>query len=285
MTLLNLISNQNKYYLFKNLGINNPTNRDQTYNKYNMQQPLINNNDVRQLPEKQIKTSRNLLNNRLLKRRNSVLEIDPQNKSRMLKNKPIEYEETNKPSNYKKIDRKKYWDSYLLKHNNIYDLPILVPTTNEVNSNDKSLKSKYSIFEDIIDVKKKDNLELRENFRKYNSSDNLSRRSYRRRSSKRRNKTYYNNPYKYYAGPYRYLPFGEIYYYDNIVVLPFNLNSALVPIYNPRDKLEKFIDNIPKGFKMVILKIREKKNSNRNSIIFIIMVILFCIYRIYGNRN
>ena len=58
-----------------------------------MQQPLINNNDVRQLPEEQEKTKRNLLNNRLLKRRYSYLKVDPQNRARILQNKPIEYED------------------------------------------------------------------------------------------------------------------------------------------------------------------------------------------------
>ena len=281
MTLLNLVSNQNQYYLYKNkLGINNPTNRDQTYNKYNMQQPLINNNDVRQLPEEQEKTNRNILNNRLLKRKNSVLKVDPQNRSKILKNKPIEYDEVNKPSNYNKSEKN------LLKHNNVYDLPILVPSTYEVEPVDKSNKDKYYIFDKLIEVRKKEISDLIENFRKNDTKD-LSKRSKRpkRRSSYRRNRTYYDYPYRYYSGPYRYLPFGEIYYYDNIDLLPFNLNSALVPVYNSKDdKLEKFKEKIPDNYKLVFIRVKEITNFN-NSIIYIIMIFLFCIYRIYGNRN
>lgn len=278
MTLLNLVSNQNNYVLHKRmLGINNPTNRDQTYNKFNMQQPLINNNDVRQLPEEQEKTKRNLLNNRLLKRRYSYLKVDPQNRARILQNKPIEYEEIHKPANYHRLDRKPFWNPYLLQHNNVYNLPILIPSTHKIEANDK-----LSIFKKPIEVKKINNPELIENFRRENRD---SLRNKRRRSSSRRNRTYYDSPYKYYSGPYKYLPFGEIYYYDNISLLPFNLNSALVPVYDSKDNLEKFKDKIPKGYELVILKIKEIEESNRNNIIFIIMVILFCIYRIYGNRN
>ena len=144
---LSTFSSDELWKSYKNkLGINNPTNRDQTYNKYNIQQPFINNNDVRQLQEEQEKTTRkNISNNRLLKMKNSVLKVDPQNRSKILRNRPVEHDEVNKPANYNKWDRK-YWNSYLLQHNNVYDLPILVPSTYEIEPVDKSNKNKFFIY-------------------------------------------------------------------------------------------------------------------------------------------
>ena len=187
MPILNLVSNQNIYTLYrKQLGFNNPSNRDQTYYKYIIQQPLINNNDVRQLPEEQIKTGRNILNNRLLKRVNSVLKVDLQNKSRILKNKPIEYELINKPSNYQlennKNDNRSFWMIY-------YNIP-------EIPKN-----KEYSYINEQDEQDEQDKQDDQET--------------------------------------------------------------------------EKKIENIIENF-----TIREN-----NSIIFIIIIIIFCIYRIYGTRN
>jgi hypothetical protein len=106
-----------------------------------------------------------------------------------------------------------------------------------------------------------------------------------------------------YNGPYTYLPFGYNYIYDYRNILPFDINSALLPVYdhdtvddinklkNESKTIENFKSNInkigiPKGYKIIILRVIELKDSVNNtnsnlSLIFIILLIIIICFILY----
>jgi len=100
-----------------------------------------------------------------------------------------------------------------------------------------------------------------------------------------------------YNGPFTYLPFGYNYSYDQRDILPFDINSALLPIYDPDrvDNIDKSknIENfksdinkisIPKGYNMIILRIIELKDpvkTTNSGLIFIILLVITICFIIY----
>jgi len=125
----------------------------------------------------------------------------------------------------------------------------------------------------------------------------------------------------YYIGPYGYYPFTQYYDYDTTNVLPLDLNSALLPVYdynvNPiikkikKDKssvsvsvksnIENFENDseteyfsekevpIPTGYKLVVfrfIEVRKLPNDNvRSNIIFLILLIIVLGYFITKNSS
>ena len=80
-------------------------------NTLNLQQPLVSNSQYNIIPPKSVPNQDNLINNKLIFNTNKKLIIDPQNKAKLLKSRPVDYIYKDKT---KKIQFKLKKNFYLL---------------------------------------------------------------------------------------------------------------------------------------------------------------------------
>ena len=198
--------------------------------------------------------------------------------------------------------RAPYWQSLWIQsydpYIKSYNIPILIPITNESSTDvNPYIKSSYASFSEPIEINVKKIINTNKNnikstkpietfrqssHRTPNRHPNRHQRHYEHRKPIRR---YYNDAYYYY-------PFWSYYYVDPSVVLPIDLDSALVPIVKDNEEkevTEKFDIDIPSGYKLITIKINElidqtKTVFNYNLIIILILLIIL-VFTIISLKN
>jgi len=337
-------------------------NQNQSENRLNLVQPQVDNNQTGKIPVKTIKNKQNILNNRLILKPNKQIVIDPQNKEKLLKNKPTnyiyddvvyrvspndlyfdpEYYYTRHDLRYRFPYWKPLWQQYYDPYIRVSDIPLIVPISdnkianidanNSIDKNSSKLKtrstsqSSYASFSEPIPifVQRKQNLnknnaiDIKEDFRMISSSGshtsgsrtsgghkrgtnrafNHHNRNHHRRTSG--NWTGWGGSNGGYWGPYLYYPFYDYYYYDPNIILPYDLDSAILPINiennepiinntdvklkeneKSKETKEKFTERftkklkIPDGYKVIqarLIEIFEKPKSKTPSILFLILI-------------
>lgn len=206
-----------------------------------------------------------------------------------------------------------YYDPYL----RIYNVPILVPTEDKLTKGENieddkgspKLKSKsttfstYASFDEPIIVKRNldnrfgnmaiDDNNVMEQFKQDITQTHQRPRykpHYKAHSRNYKSSWNYNyNPYLLYEGPYVYHPFSGYFYTDPNIILPFDINKAILPIKLEEDVkdnikkddkkvVEKFEDiKVPKGYKIIkvkLIEIEDKQNIDKTKILTIIILMI-----------
>lgn len=175
---------------------NNKNNRHKKYikeDKLLVQPRLVNNNKKNDIPLTKVANKKNLVNNYLLMKLDKKLIVEPQNKKKELRNKPVDYIYNEKLNNLTDLgkqnqqlsqnyqgtyDRDQYWYPLWMQYNypniKMYDMKVLVPSiisdsskvdsSDSINTSSKTSRSTfkksskdYSLFNEPIPliVKKK----------------------------------------------------------------------------------------------------------------------------------
>jgi len=311
--MLRIKNIQDTNKLYKRLIHTNSSTRDEKVRQGRLiiQDPQDNQTLINNIPLKTVNVKNNLINNRLLITPKQTLQVDPMNKKKRMiqspaifvENENAKYRKNEDPNfaayvadYYKRLDensikRNPYWAPLWIQYNYpyIYDLPVLVPISNnfldKISSYEKRKKlsefNQNSYFP-IIVKKKNKNKNLAENFRlpqTYRYQNRIHHINHRGGSSRGLHNRYINNSTRLYD-PYLYYPLSSIYTYDERALLPFDINDALIPIYD-LNKIKETFNEIPKGYKLITLRIIEINDEpiiNYNLIIVIILIIIIYWY-------
>jgi len=281
--MLRIKNNQDTNKLYKRLIHTNSSSYDQQVREGRLiiQDPQDNQTRSNRIPLKTVNVKNNLINNRLLITPKQTLEVDPMNRKKRMIQRPSKYiynETANKSRKedpnfakyitdyYKRLDensikRDPYWMPLWIQYNypNIYDMPVLIPISNEIKSYDNN--NKYGIFANPIPIIVRKNNNLAENFRlphTYKYQNRIHHVNHVGGSSRGVYNKYINNPTRLYD-PYLYYPLSSIYTYEERALLPFDINNALIPInnINKKDINKETFNEIPKGYKLITLRIIE----------------------------